>query len=638
MPEITPTVNAGSPKPLLSHRIWASTLGLLLLANVLWPDNLNPWMLPVSVLTVFWLAGIWILFKPRGEGIYLPRFLTPLGLFFLFTTFSFLYSSSPLNCFREYFFLLGAFLAMLFASQVLHARDSQETFFFYLGLCLFTVSLYGLAQHYFFLPALDREIQAKIQSDPSLREFEVYAHSGRAYSFFIYPNALASFLILCLPSWFVWQWEKSLIHKLIGLVVLVPGLACLVFTYSVGAWFSLLAALLFVTLIEGKSRFLKGGVAVLFIAAILAYVISTRGWESWKNAAVSLRLENWKCILTLVPETPAWGKGLGSFAREYLRVKSFQATDMQYAHNSILHWIAETGITGALLCVWFYVAWFHVAKDRLDNGRLTDPQKALFVSLIAFWIHSLMDINAQLWETSLPAWVLMGVFTADAAAPRLSSQAPHLLRKFLVTAAMLAAAPLLAVPALGFYFEQQGLELAHAGRYDAALKATQYALKANPFEVKFHDHLAAVYANLWLRDQKKESLDQAVGEAEWAAGHDPENAYYHSHLGQLWLAEGKPDRAYDEFHEALQLDPTHPERWTEAAAAALKTALVQKINDLTDEAATLCAKSQNAAPLLAIGDGLSQGGAKDLAISVWQRAGQILPADPEVLKRLDKRN
>ncbi len=626
----------GLRKLLNPHKLWASALGLLLVANTVWTAKRYPWMLPLSLLLLVWLSGLWMLFKKRGAGVYLPKFLLPLGLFFIYSSVSFVTSTAPLTSVDEFMLLCGAFLAMLFASETLHDQDSQDAFLFFTGLCLLVVSLHGLVQHFLTLPQNYQRIIAGEQNNPALVEFGAYFHSGRAYSFFVYPNALASFLILCLPPWVAWQWSRGhqgilgKTHKFMSVLMLVLGGACLIFTYSIGGWFSLLLAVFLVIYLEGHFKGKNIWALAGLIVVVLAFLLAARGWQSWRDASVGLRLENWKSIMNIVFDSPAWGKGLGSFAREYMRVKSFSATEMQYAHNTYLHWFAELGLIGFVLFFWFLYAWFQFAKQRFDQGKLTLAQKALFMSLIAFWIHAGIDLNAQLWEMCLPAWLFMGMFTSDPTAERVSSRLPGWLRAVVILLVMLGALPLLGLPFLNQWHRAKGMELALDNDLEAAQAELNQAVRFDPWDVRTHDDLAGVNFKLWQDRGKEEYYAVAEANLNEAVSSDPENAYYHEHLAMLLLSRKEPEKAYGEMALALQYNPTGLDYWQQSADTAYKLAYIDRMNDLIDSAA----KYDSIQPLVTVGDVFYKEGGKDLAVKAWQKALEKSPNDPLVLQRL----
>jgi O-antigen ligase len=128
---------------------------------------------------------------------------------------------------------------------------------------------------------------------------------------------------------------------------------------------------------------------------------SSRGWI-------------WKDTIRIFEAHPVLGAGLGTFASVYaiysLRDGSMPATR---AHNDYLQMLAESGIIGGLLVIWFIVLaarnTFSAlrSRDRLAVGLAIGSSAAL----VSLMVHSILDFNLQIPSNAL-LFLMLGTLLA----------------------------------------------------------------------------------------------------------------------------------------------------------------------------------------------------------------------------------
>lgn len=125
----------------------------------------------------------------------------------------------------------------------------------------------------------------------------------------------------------------------------------------------------------------------------------SRGWV-WRDTAAMIR-DNW-----------ITGIGLGAYQTAY---PIYSARDrnliVSQAHNDYLQIMADGGILGALITLWFV---FLVARDAVRASRRCDPFVAGTAlgcagGLFALMVHSLFDFNLQIPSNALLFLVLTSV-------------------------------------------------------------------------------------------------------------------------------------------------------------------------------------------------------------------------------------
>ena len=132
----------------------------------------------------------------------------------------------------------------------------------------------------------------------------------------------------------------------------------------------------------------------------------SRGWI-WRDTAAMIR-DNW---LT--------GVGLGAFPTAYTIYSTRDGmAPVSQAHNDYLQILADGGILGAVIALWFI---FLVVRDTVRASRHRDPlisATALGAAsgLFALMVHSLFDFNLQIPSNALLFLVLTSVVSRIAAA------------------------------------------------------------------------------------------------------------------------------------------------------------------------------------------------------------------------------
>jgi hypothetical protein len=143
-------------------------------------------------------------------------------------------------------------------------------------------------------------------------------------------------------------------------------------TFAQGEWLSgwvpALAAILVMTFFRSRRLFFVALVAVLAIGTLnQEHLFSTQvtGAESEGNL---LRLDLWERSLALTSQHLPLGSGVAGYARYYV---SFNPTQAWSTHSNYLDILAETGLIGASLFLWFLVAMFRMAgqvRSRWPDG------------------------------------------------------------------------------------------------------------------------------------------------------------------------------------------------------------------------------------------------------------------------------
>jgi O-antigen ligase len=128
--------------------------------------------------------------------------------------------------------------------------------------------------------------------------------------------------------------------------------------------------------------------------------IATFAGDQHSDLATDIRLQIDRDILHMFTRRPALGWGQGTFADVYPRFRSFYTDSLvNAAHNDFLQMLAETGIIGLSIMVWFLVVTVRNALRKAAkwtsnlNGAVA---VAALLGISGILVHSLVDFNMQI--------------------------------------------------------------------------------------------------------------------------------------------------------------------------------------------------------------------------------------------------
>ncbi|MBI3650483.1 MAG: O-antigen ligase family protein [Acidobacteria bacterium] len=122
----------------------------------------------------------------------------------------------------------------------------------------------------------------------------------------------------------------------------------------------------------------------------------------------------WKDTWAMIKANPVLGVGLGGFATAYPQYShSDGALIVGQAHNDYLQVLADAGLTGGLLALWFLALIF---RELLRGLKARDPLLAALTlgsgaGVFAILVHSLFDFNLQLPSNTLLFFLLVALLS-----------------------------------------------------------------------------------------------------------------------------------------------------------------------------------------------------------------------------------
>lgn len=340
--------------------------------------------------------------------------------------------------------LLGIFIALLIASSFMTGAEKLSWLRNFLILFGLALAVFGLIQHFTWNGKYYWVIEPSVPPTSPFGPFVNHNHFA-GYMELILPLPVALILTRAVRG------ELALLYGFAGVIMGIANIMSL----SRGGMISMVAGLMFVAALGfrsgkdaryGESRSyptkrLAGGVRI-WAAAVILLTIGAGVW--WVGAdPVIRRVEKseltlnaqsqdprkesffesrgwiWSDAVAIIRDNWVTGAGLGAFQTAYpIYSKNDGSVVVGQAHNDYLQIVADCGVLGAVMVLWFI---FLVGRDTQRALRHRDPVMAGTAlgaagGIFALLVHSLFDFNLQLPSNALLFLVLSSVVSQIAAA------------------------------------------------------------------------------------------------------------------------------------------------------------------------------------------------------------------------------
>ena len=332
----------------------------------------------------------------------------------------------------------------------------------------------------------------------------------RWYATFYWPNPFAAFLLLVLPLEIVRLASARTTRDALAHGTLTVLLAtAFVLTYSRGAWLSLFCiapiALKLLRPPSWSAAVLRFVIVTLLVAGAVMSLTRTpaspgAGQGVAARAAsitdaddmsIQGRLNFWRAAVLIFRDHPLLGTGPGTFGAvhpRYQRDVRFYARD---AHNLYVQTLAEMGIPGGLalglLILTIARGWTRTLQESM-SGESHSLVLGGGLGVLAFFIHSAMDMDWAFYANPAMAFALIGVIASFDRTPVAQSVRPRpapLGRRSLAVVALAAAV----LATLTMHSAQRaytaGYEHTRSGRHALALREYVTASIRNPLAARY---------------------------------------------------------------------------------------------------------------------------------------------------------
>lgn len=274
------------------------------------------------------------------------------------------------------------------------------------------VSAYGIYQNYF--EALSTTWQ----------DVSVFSEiRGRVVSTFENPNVLGEFLILVFPITLALMANAKRANERFWLFISATlHCACLIFTWSRGAWLGFAIATVLFLCVSSKYFFTAGllsipAVATFFVFNLDASSSILRRITSFSDSSTSYRLNIWKGVLQMLQDIGLYGIGIGegAFSKAYPAYALSGIEVAPHSHNLYLQITVEMGIFAllAFLCLifTFSLCSFSFCKNAVNRANRSICL-GIFCGIFAFLIQGLTDYVFYNYRIFLLFWLILGLGVA----------------------------------------------------------------------------------------------------------------------------------------------------------------------------------------------------------------------------------
>lgn len=355
------------------------------------------------------LAWAGKLVRTQGRAFRRMPLDVPLLCFAALGALSVAVSPDPAFSFYNYHQLMGRYLLVyyLFVQNVTTERALRRVVWA-AGLSAFCVAGYGVYQYVHGIDVTDmRWVDG--EQFPELKT--------RVFSTLENPNLLAGYLsaVMSVAFGFCCRLRSRRGLAAAASLFLLCG-ACLLMTYSRGAWLSLFAVLAGYGAL--RSRRLLFWVA-LFLAAVLLLdaTIAERLASSFeaRDTSSSMRVALWESTIAMILEHPLLGVGWGAYWQVYPLYDFFiqnDAVKIVHAHNMYLNIAAETGVFGLLAflsCLFGHVHLAFTDASRRASPFLSGLALGAGLALAVLAVGGLTDYVLFNTSVSMLFWLLCAV-------------------------------------------------------------------------------------------------------------------------------------------------------------------------------------------------------------------------------------
>lgn len=298
------------------------------------------------------------------------------------------------------------FWYFLAANLALNHRQRRSLFWGFV-LAGAAVALYGVCQYIAGVPTPPNWVD---QAEAGVRT--------RVFSWIGSPNVLGSYLVLLLPiTAALLQTTRAHQAKLVLGAVSLAMLACLIFTFSRGAWLAFLAAALTYGLLQNRRILALILVGAILLPAVsppvanrLQYTFSSKYIESSQHGG---RFARWEEALNRVTAHPVTGAGLGRFGGATAARYNIPGTF--YVDNYYLKLAVETGLLGLGVFLWLLLNVVRLLSNIIRELAQDPHTRALACGITAglfgVLVHNFVENIFEVPMMQTMFWVLLGLAT-----------------------------------------------------------------------------------------------------------------------------------------------------------------------------------------------------------------------------------
>lgn len=240
-------------------------------------------------------------------------------------------------------------------------------------------------------------------------EFLNKVASERIYSTLVYPNTLASVIILLTPPslGLLGQLSRFPGMKRIGIgVLLTLSVGSLVWSGSKAGWLIALVQAIVFLLLGNFPRWLKISFAFsLLVLGLIGFAVKYQDYFQRGATSIGARFDYWNAAWITITRAPFLGSGPGTFAIYYRELKQPAAEMTRLAHNDYLQQASDSGLVGATVFVGFWaVGLVSLYRNRSHSALINGA----FIGIFGVALQSFIEFGLYIPGVAWVTWFLFG--------------------------------------------------------------------------------------------------------------------------------------------------------------------------------------------------------------------------------------
>lgn len=219
------------------------------------------------------------------------------------------------------------------------------------------------------------------------------------------PNILGMFLAIVFPFLLAISLQaKERNAKFLSKIVILLFIACIIFSWSRGAWVAVLFSSLIFALLKNRKAFRVFGVAILSVP-IFSIILPSSVWERFisivnlSDTSTAYRIYTWKGTVNAIKETGPFGVGYGdaSFRAVYPSYSYAGIETVPHSHSLFLQILICMGIIGIIVFAIAIFLNFQKSFEFIKENK-EDPARVYVIASVASTIAALtMGFFDYIW-------------------------------------------------------------------------------------------------------------------------------------------------------------------------------------------------------------------------------------------------
>ncbi|MEK7204253.1 MAG: O-antigen ligase family protein, partial [candidate division NC10 bacterium] len=248
-----------------------------------------------------------------------------------------------------------------------------------------------------------------------------------------------------------------------------------------------------------------------------------------------------------------WGVGPGAFPVTLTHYQRIPYVSGENPHNLYLELAAEYGVPAALLVVLVLGGFLARVGSAIAGTPTESPRRragaALLAALVAFFVHSLGDLDWSFPAIAVTAATLLGLAASNLQGKKVQGSGTARVWRPILIVVLIVATLLSLTRYSAITLVTWGRYALAAGDATSALRDLTWALRLNPWSFPAHQWMA------WLRLRSGDPQG-AIVVAERAARIAPLDPNSQFLVGEVTASAGRWDLAEERFRAAVDRSPS----------------------------------------------------------------------------------